>query len=126
MPPAEKKDDKKKDDKKKDDKKKDEKKDDEEDTTADQEQADEPAPAIIEVTLPADARLYFNNQPTAMDTDLRRFESPVLEPGMVYQYTLRAELVVDGQNQVKTRTVKVRAGEKTTVVFPFPASVANK
>jgi uncharacterized protein (TIGR03000 family) len=84
------------------------------------------APATIVVNLPVEAKLYFNNSPTDKETDRREFVSPPLGPGMVYEYTLRAELVVDGKTQIESRTVQVRAGQKTSVFFPFPTSLVNK
>lgn len=84
------------------------------------------APAKIVVTLPADAKLYFNNKLTGKETDRREFESPPLDPGMIYQYTLRAELVVDGKPRVERKTIEVRAGQKTSVIMPFPTAVVNK
>ncbi len=84
------------------------------------------APARIVVTLPADAKLYFNNKVTAKGSDRREFESPPLDPGMIYEYTLKAETVVNGKSQVESRTVEVRAGQKSTVIFVFPTTVVGK
>ncbi len=84
------------------------------------------APATVVVTLPAGAKLYFNDRPTAKTTDRREFETPLLDPGMSYRYTLRAEAVVNGKLQVQSKVVEVRAGKKATVFFTFPTSVAGK
>jgi len=88
--------------------------------------AGEFAPAKIVVTLPADAKLFFNNSVTGKNTDRREFESPPLDPGMIYQYTLRAEMLVNGKLQVESKVIEVRAGQKATAFFTFPTSVAGK
>ncbi len=86
----------------------------------------ESAPATVVVSLPAEAKLYFNNKLTGTDSERREFQSPPLNPGMIYRYSVRAEMVVDGKVQVESKTIEVHAGQKTSVLIPFPTAVANR
>jgi uncharacterized protein (TIGR03000 family) len=78
-----------------------------------------PAPALLLVRLPADARLTIDGTPTRSPGDTRRFLSPPLEPGRRYVYVLRAEAVRDGKKVAETREVPVRAGEESEVSLTF-------
>jgi len=84
-----------------------------------------PAPATIVVTLPADARLSFNGAATTSTSGTRVFNSPALEPEQTYVYTIKAELVRDGQTVTVAREVKVRAGEETRVQVEFQTATAS-
>ncbi len=77
------------------------------------------APATIEVNLPAEAKLTVDGNPTRSTSDRRTFITPALEAGVSFVYTLRAEIVRDGQNAVQSQDVTVRAGETTQVSFTF-------
>jgi uncharacterized protein (TIGR03000 family) len=89
-----------------------------------------PAPEKVEaklvVTLPADAKLTFNGQPTRATSQTRWFVTPPLEAGRNYHYVLKAEIVRDGQTQVVTQKVQVRSGEETRVALDFPAAAVAK
>ncbi len=80
-----------------------------------------PAPAVIIVSLPAEARLKVNDYPTRSTSNVRTFSSPELQPGQAYRYTLTGELVRDGKTLKTTREVTVRAGEETRVALDFGA-----
>lgn len=82
--------------------------------------------AKIVVTLPADAKLYFNNVATHSLSNRREFQSPELVPGLRYEYTVKAELKVDGKTEIKTAKVEVKAGQVSNLNFAFPVSVAAK
>jgi uncharacterized protein (TIGR03000 family) len=85
------------------------------------------APATILVTLPAEARLTVDGFVTHSTTANRVFVSPNLQLGRDYVYTLRAEVVRDGQTVAQEQRVTVRAGEETRVPFQFaPAGVASR
>ncbi len=79
------------------------------------------APATIVVTLPAEAKLSVDGTATTSTSDRRVLQTPVLETGSDYVYTLRAEVVRDGQTMVETQQITVRAGETTEVPFNFSA-----
>jgi uncharacterized protein (TIGR03000 family) len=85
------------------------------------------APATIHVTLPADAKLTVDDNPTTSISTVRVLVSPTLEPGKEFHYTLKGEILRDGKPVVATQKITVRAGEETRVNFEFPvASVAAK
>jgi len=75
------------------------------------------APATIVVSLPAEARLSIDGNVTSSTSARRVFTSPALQQGETYVYTLRAEIVREGQTIAETQTVTVRAGEQTPVSF---------
>jgi uncharacterized protein (TIGR03000 family) len=77
--------------------------------------------ASLVVNLPADARLTVNDTPTKQTSSRRVFASPPLDPRQSYYYTLKAEVVRDGQTEVITRHVTVRAGQETQVTLDIPA-----
>lgn len=83
--------------------------------------------ATVIVSLPADAKLYIEDQPTQSVSSSRTFVSPKLDAGKDYFYTLRAEIVVDGKTVSMTRQLTVRAGETVSTSFEFAnAAVAAK
>jgi uncharacterized protein (TIGR03000 family) len=73
--------------------------------------------AFVHVHLPADARLYFEGEPTAETGPDRVFESPALARGRNYRYNVKAVWNDNGQEVVRTRSVLVRAGERVDVDF---------
>jgi uncharacterized protein (TIGR03000 family) len=83
------------------------------------------APATVVVNLPADARLSVQGQPTRSNSSRRVFVSPPLEPGQSYSYTLKAQVVRDGQPLSVTREVAVRPGGRTEVNIDFPTATAS-
>ena len=89
------------------------------------------APATVVVTLPADAKLMIDNHATTSTAATRKFVSPELTAGQDYSYTLKAELVRDGQTLTAFEKVVVRAGAEVTIDLPLtkfatPARVASK
>lgn len=84
------------------------------------------APATIEVTLPASAKLTIDNNPTRSTSAVRTFVTPALEAGQDYYYSLQAEMVVDGETKTTTQRIMVRAGETSRVAMEFPAEVASE
>ena len=76
-----------------------------------------PAPAKIVVRLPADARLFVDDVPFPHTGPVRTFETPPLNPGENYHYTLRAELVRDGQPVRVSLKANLKAGQTTNVDF---------
>jgi uncharacterized protein (TIGR03000 family) len=76
-----------------------------------------PAPATILVSLPADAKLMIDDTTTKSTSAARVFVSPELAPGQQFHYTLKAEIVRDGQTLTVTEQVAVRAGAETRVSF---------
>jgi uncharacterized protein (TIGR03000 family) len=86
-----------------------------------------PAPASIIVSLPAGARLTVDGEATKSDAGVRVFESPTLQPGKDYFYTLKADITRDNQSVSVSQKVSIRAGDETRVSFEFPvAAVAQR
>jgi uncharacterized protein (TIGR03000 family) len=78
--------------------------------------ADE-APAVIRVTLPADATLTIDGQPTTSTSADRTFVTPPLEAGKTFHYELKA-VIGSGENKTTIeRRVAVRAGQQTNVAL---------
>lgn len=75
------------------------------------------APAKIVVKLPAEAKLFVDEVACNLTSDTRSFETPKLEAGKKYAYTLRAEMVRDGETVKAERKVVMTAGEAVTVRF---------
>ena len=91
------------------------------------EEASTPSPATIVVSLPADAKLVVDGNATRSTSDRRTFVTPALDNGSDYVYTLRAEIVRDGQVAVQTQDITVRGGQTTEVSFTFASqSVASR
>jgi uncharacterized protein (TIGR03000 family) len=85
-----------------------------------------PAPATLIVSLPADAKLIIDETATASTSEQRTFVSPILTPGMDYNYTLKAEVVRNGKTVKVEEKVVVHAGEETRVTLSLPTSVATR
>jgi uncharacterized protein (TIGR03000 family) len=84
------------------------------------------APAIIVVALPADAALSVDGALTNSTSAVRTFVSPELTVGKVYEYTLSAKVVREGQAVQVEKNVLVRAGEETRVSLDLPVAVAQR
>ncbi|HZV04301.1 MAG TPA: TIGR03000 domain-containing protein [Gemmataceae bacterium] len=78
------------------------------------------APATILVELPNDAKLLIDNEATTSIGTSRVFQSPTLNAGKEYHYTLTAEVVRDGKPIKAEQVVTVKAGEITPVTLTLP------
>jgi uncharacterized protein (TIGR03000 family) len=79
--------------------------------------------AKVTVSVPEDAKLYVDGVLCPLNSTSRTFETPKLEPGRRYFYTVRAEVVRDGQPQSESRRIYVEAGKTTSVDFKELAGV---
>ncbi|PQO42783.1 hypothetical protein C5Y97_01110 [Blastopirellula marina] len=73
--------------------------------------------AVINVNVPADAKIYVNDKVTSSTGNVRRFVSRDLEPGYTFEYEIRAEMRVDGRMVSEVKTVKLNSGETKNVEF---------
>jgi len=73
--------------------------------------------ARLIVELPADAKLFIDDRPTASTSTTRTFVSPPLDPAKSFVYTVRAEMVRDGQTITETKQVGVTAGGVSQLSF---------
>ena len=82
-----------------------------------------PQPARLTVSLPSNARLWVDNVKCPLTSAQRSFNTPALNPGQQYYYTLRMEVDRDGQMVSENRRVFVAAGRLVNVDFNAPATV---
>ena len=82
------------------------------------------APARVAVRVPPDADLWFEGSKMAPTGAIRVFRSPPLAPGQLYGYEVRVRWLVGEQEETRTRTVLVTAGETVGVDFTGPVFVA--
>jgi uncharacterized protein (TIGR03000 family) len=74
--------------------------------------------ATLIVTVPADAKVWFNDTPTTSSGQFREFDTPPLAPGKRYTYTVRARWKENGHEVTQTQQVQVTAGVHLHVDFP--------
>jgi uncharacterized protein (TIGR03000 family) len=75
-------------------------------------------PAIVMVTVPTNAKVWFDDNPTMSTGTVRQYNTPPLQPGGSYTYTIRATWDVDGKPVSQTQAATVTPGESVRVVFP--------
>jgi uncharacterized protein (TIGR03000 family) len=73
--------------------------------------------AILDVTVPADAKVTVNDLPTTSTGQRRRYMSRDLQPGNVYRYQVRAEFMRDGKLTTDEQTVDLAAGATRSVTL---------
>jgi uncharacterized protein (TIGR03000 family) len=75
------------------------------------------AAATVVVSLPADAALFVDGDRVPMSSTTRTFKTPQLQGGRDYFYTMKAEMVRNGEKVEKSTRVIVRAGETARADF---------
>ncbi len=87
--------------------------------------AGRPAPsdnrARIWLTVPADAEVWFDGEPTEQAGELRHFVSPPLAPGRSYTYAVRVRWTKGGKPVEEERRVRVQAGASSRFDFTLSA-----
>lgn len=73
--------------------------------------------AVINVSVPAGAKIYVNDKVTSSTGTLRRFVSRDLEPGYKFEYEVRAEMRVDGRLVREVKKLEMTAGEAKELEF---------
>jgi uncharacterized protein (TIGR03000 family) len=76
-----------------------------------------PGKAKLIVEVPADAKLYIDDQLMKSTTSVRKFSTPELQSGQTYYYMVRVEMPSEGTPQSVTRRILIRAGEEVTADF---------
>ncbi len=71
--------------------------------------------ARLTVEVPQNAELFVNNTRCPLKSETRSFNTPKLEQGKRYYYTLRAEVTRDGQVMQSTKKVYLSAGKHVRV-----------
>jgi len=80
------------------------------------------APAIIRVSLPANATLTVDGTATSSRSSERVLVSPPLAENQEFVYTLRAEIIREDRTVAQTQRITVRGGQETSVPFNFATS----
>jgi uncharacterized protein (TIGR03000 family) len=80
--------------------------------------------AKLIVEVPADAKLYIDDQLMKTPSTHRVYSTPDLENGQAYYYVVKVEMVRDGQTQTETKRVILRAGEEVRADFTTMEGVA--
>ncbi len=88
--------------------------------------AQSPTTAQVNVRLPHDARLYVDDVFCPLPGELRSFETPPLDIGRRYFYTLKIEINVDGKPLRLSKRVDVQAGRTTEVDFGTRADLLKQ
>lgn len=73
--------------------------------------------AMMVLSVPADAKVFFQDQPTSSTGTRRQYRSPVLESGKTFMYTIRVEVERDGQLVANTQQPRVQAGSRVEIAF---------
>jgi uncharacterized protein (TIGR03000 family) len=71
----------------------------------------------LTVSVPADAKVTINDQPTKSTGELRRYRYRGLQPAAVSAYRVRAEYVSDGKPISDEKTVQLTAGQTGSLAF---------
>jgi uncharacterized protein (TIGR03000 family) len=85
----------------------------------------QPATARITVNLPADARLWVDQVECPLTSEVRAFNTPVLQPGQTYFYTFKAQLERNGEMVTDSQRVLMTAGQNVTVNFSNLGTIAT-
>ena len=76
--------------------------------------------AVITAHVPKDAELRFDGVKVTGAGPVRQFQSPPLQPGLRYAYTVEARWTVGGRPVTQSRRLPVFAGANVEVTFPLP------
>jgi uncharacterized protein (TIGR03000 family) len=72
---------------------------------------------LIDVRVPADARIWFDDDSTKQTGPERLFVSPPLTRGKYYEYQVRAQWNENGKKLERTRRITVQAGDQIHLEF---------
>jgi uncharacterized protein (TIGR03000 family) len=78
--------------------------------------------ARIMIHVPPDATVYFDGELTRGQGEVRRFESPPLDPDGSYTYEIRAVWDENGRTVDRVKKIHVRAGQLNALDFLAPGS----
>lgn len=79
-----------------------------------------PAPAVVNVQVPASAELWFDGNKTAQTGSERRFVSPPLPAGKTFHYSVRVRWTDNGKPVDQIQMVNVQAGGQARLLFSQP------
>jgi uncharacterized protein (TIGR03000 family) len=76
----------------------------------------------LTIAAPKDAEVWVEGTKLDAGSSIREFNTPPLDPGRQYRYTIRAKWVdADGQTVMQAQDVSFSAGNGVIVRFPLPA-----
>jgi uncharacterized protein (TIGR03000 family) len=73
--------------------------------------------AYIDVHVPPNAQVLFDNSPTQQRGQERRFVTPPLDPNSHYTYNVTAKWMENGQERRENKTVRLTPGQTSEVNF---------
>jgi uncharacterized protein (TIGR03000 family) len=76
--------------------------------------------------VPADAKLTVDGIECPLTSETRTFDTPTLQPGQQFYYTVKAEVVRDGKPVTESRRIVFEAGNKIDIEFRLPVETARK
>ncbi len=84
-------------------------------------------PAFLVVTVPnKDAVVEIEGTKTKATGEVRRFQSPALQPGVKYHYSIKVTWIEDGAPRELKKDVPVLAGQEASIDFAKEAKAAPK
>lgn len=81
--------------------------------------------ALLLVELPTDARLFVDGKQMKSGQPQAAIITPALDPGRIYAYEVRVELVRNGQTLTETQRVVLRPGQRSHACFTELAARAE-
>jgi uncharacterized protein (TIGR03000 family) len=72
---------------------------------------------LLNVSVPANAEIWFNGAKTVQSGSRRQFVSPPLTAGRDYFYDVKVKWTKDGKEVVQNRQINVHAGDVLNVAF---------
>jgi uncharacterized protein (TIGR03000 family) len=84
------------------------------------------ATALINVTVPADAKIWFDGSPTVQTGEHRQFVSPPLHHGSTYVYRVQVRWMEAGRPIEETRQVSVAPGGQIELNFTTPSAKEHR
>jgi uncharacterized protein (TIGR03000 family) len=82
--------------------------------------------ALINVTVPADAKIWFDGSPTVQTGEHRQFVSPPLHPGSTYVYHVKVRWMEAGRPIEETRQVSVAPGRQIELNLTTPGAKEHR
>jgi uncharacterized protein (TIGR03000 family) len=83
------------------------------------------AAARVQVLVSAEAGLWFGGTKVASEGAAREFQTPVLQPGRLYEYEVQARWKENGRERTRTQQVILTAGSDVKVDLTPPSGSAR-
>jgi uncharacterized protein (TIGR03000 family) len=80
----------------------------------------------VNVKVPADAKVYLQDQRMTLTGTQRRFVTPALPQGQNHVYTVRVEVERNGKTLTKTTAAPVVAGQEIEVTVSFDEKSSDR